>query len=228
MTKTPHSDHHHADHPEDAANGAESMPPEEQAAEASPESTTPEPEPEQTELTQRLQELEQQAAQYKDLFLRKAADFENFKRRTESEMSALARFANEDLLLAILPVVDDIERALKASPENDTGSALRKGIELILQKLTKILDMNGVKPMQTVGKPFDVQYHDVLLQIQRPDVEPHTIVEEVERGYLMHDRVLRHAKVVVAAGSDEDPSRTESGPTSEQKPTPSSEAGATP
>jgi len=167
------------------------------AAEAPPE--------EQSETDRRLRELEQQVAQYKDLFLRKAADFENFKRRTENEISALAKFANEDMVLAFLPVVDDIERALRSAPADEGSSSLRKGIELILQKITKVLESNGVKPMDTVGKVFDVNFHDVLLQIEKPGVEPHTIIEEVERGYSMHEKVIRHAKVVVAAAPNEGP-----------------------
>jgi molecular chaperone GrpE len=171
-----------------------------------------------------LEELERQAAQYKDLFLRKAADFENFKRRTENEMSVLARFANEDLVLAFLPFVDDIERALKASSaENGNEGSLRRGVELILQKLLKVLENIGVTPMETVGKTFDVNYHDVLLQVRRPDVPAHTIIEEVERGYLMHDKVIRHAKVVVAAGPEEHAGNEESDSPPRQGSTPSPE-----
>jgi len=163
------------------------------------------PSAEQSETDRRMQELEQQVAQYKDLFLRKAADFDNFKRRTENEISALVKFANEDMVLAFLPVVDDIERALKSAPPDESAGSLRKGIELILQKITKVLENNGVKPMETIGKVFDVNFHDVLLQIQKPGAEPHTIVEEVERGYQMNDKVIRHAKVIVAAAPDEGP-----------------------
>lgn len=175
------------------------------AAETTAEASAEAPPQEQSETDRRLQELEQQVAQYKDLFLRKAADFDNFKRRTENEISALVNFANEDMVLAFLPVVDDIERALKSAPPDESAGSLRKGIELILQKITKVLESNGVKPMETIGKVFDVNFHDVLLQIQKPNAQPHTIVEEVERGYQMHDKVIRHAKVIVAAAPDESP-----------------------
>lgn len=185
--------------------------PEEQAGTPQPQAdakvvapaASPEAQSQEQETTNRLKELEQQVAQYKDLFLRKAADFDNFKRRTENEMSVLVKFANEDLVLAFLPVVDDIERALRSAKEGEIESSLYRGIELILQKIMKVLESNGVKPMQTVGKTFDVNYHDVLLQIQKPDVPPHTVVEEVERGYLMHDKVIRHAKVIIAASDAE-------------------------
>lgn len=175
------------------------------AAQTTVDATAEAPPQEQNETDRRLQELEQQVAQYKDLFLRKAADFENFKRRTENEISALVKFANEDMVLAFLPVVDDIERALKSAPADESATSLRKGIELILQKISKVLESNGVKPMETIGMVFDVNFHDVLLQVQKPGAQPHTIVEEVERGYQMHDKVIRHAKVIVAAAPDENP-----------------------
>lgn len=154
---------------------------------------------EQPELTpeDRLAEAEKQAAMFKDQFLRKAAEFENFKRRADNEAATIIRYANEDLLQAILPVIDDLERSLKNSDNRD--GAFHKGIELIYQKILKTLQKQNVRPFETVGKPFDVQYHDALLQVPRKDVPPHTVLEEVEKGYLYHDKVLRHAKVVVSS-----------------------------
>lgn len=143
-------------------------------------------------------EAEKQAEYYKDLFLRKAAEFDNFKRRAEAEAGSLIRFANEDLLLAMLPVLDDLERSLKNSKDSK-DTALYRGIELIQQKMLKILEAQGVRAFETVGKEFDVHFHDALLQIPKEGVPPHTIVEEVEKGYMLSDRVLRHAKVVVSA-----------------------------
>ena len=207
MNKTEHPNEDRSERPRKADGKNDPTPPEDQKADVTPQEAlggVPEAsEQEAIDRDKRLEELQQQVAQYKDHLLRKAADFENFKKRTESEISLLARFANEDLVLAFLPVVDDIERALKSAKGDDDEATLRKGIELILQKIMKVLESNGVKPMQTVGKTFDVNYHDVLLQIQSPGVLPNTIVEEVERGYLMHDKVIRHAKVIVAAGPEE-------------------------
>ncbi len=149
----------------------------------------------------KAEQAEQQLAHYKDLFLRKAAEFDNFKRRMESETSAVIRFANEDLLLAILPVVDDLERSLKTAKERQEN-AFYKGVELIYQKMLKALEAQGVKAFETVGKEFDVHFHDALLQVPKADIPPHTILEEVEKGYMFHDKVLRHAKVVVSTGAD--------------------------
>ncbi|MEX2116035.1 MAG: nucleotide exchange factor GrpE [Bacteroidota bacterium] len=153
-------------------------------------------------LEARLSEAEKQAALHKDQFLRKAAEFDNFKRRTENEASLIVRYANEELLLAILPAVDDLERSMKNADSKE--SAFYKGIELIYQKLLKALHKQSVRPFETVGKAFDVHYHDALLQVPRKDVPPFTILEEVEKGYLYHDKVLRHAKVVVSADHVDD------------------------
>jgi molecular chaperone GrpE len=163
----------------------------------------------------RLAEAERQLERYKDQFLRKAAELDNFKRRTENEMGLIVRFANEELLQTILPVVDDLERSLKSA--DDKENAFYKGIELIYQKILKTLQKQSVRPFETVGKQFDVHYHDALLQVPRKDVPPHVILEEVEKGYLFHDKVLRHAKVVVSADQADDGGIKESEPGSGEK-----------
>ena len=165
-------------------------------------------------------EGEKQAEYYKDLFLRKAAEFDNYKRRTEVETSAIIRFANEDLITAILPIVDDLERSLKNS-KDQKDSPLFRGIELIYQKMMKVLEAQGARPFETVGKEFDVHFHDALLQVPKEGVPPHTVVEEVEKGYMFHDKVLRHAKVIVAAERDPEgqaiDTENDTGKTSERK-----------
>ncbi len=145
--------------------------------------------------------LELQVEGLKDQLLRKAADFENYKKRMESEIQGIVRLANESVILSILPVMDDLERSLKAErTAHDTG-AFQKGVELILQKLRKVLELHGVTSLETTGKPFDVHYHDALMQMPKDDVEPNTVLEEVEKGYAMNGKVIRHAKVIVSAPS---------------------------
>ncbi len=184
--------------------------------------TGPEPAPEQVPaggeveaLRAKISELETAANQFKDQLLRKAAEFENYKKRVESESSTLMRFANEELIAKLLPLLDDFERSLKAMkatpPETSEGqsdlphgaapeqNALLRGVELIYNKFKKLLELQGVKHFDVVGKPFDPEFHDALLQIQRGDVPPHTVIEEVERGYMLTDRVIRHARVIVSA-----------------------------
>lgn len=165
-------------------------------------------------LAAKLAEAEKQIEQYRDLLLRKAAEFDNYKKRVEGDGITMARFAKVDLLTELLPVVDDFHRSMKLVRESKDAGAVARGIELIQQKLMKFLESQGVNAMETVGKEFDVRYHDALLQVQRDDVPPHTIVEEVEKGYFLGDRVIRHAKVVV--------STSPTGDSVEPVPTPSS------
>jgi molecular chaperone GrpE len=153
-------------------------------------------------LQAKLEETQKSAEAYRDQLLRKAAEFENYKRRNEVEYANLIRSASENLVSALLPVIDDFHRSLKAAKELKDYDALYRGIELIASKLSRTLENEGLKPFDSVGKPFDVNYHDALLQIPRDDVPHHTVIEEVERGYMFNDRVLRHAKVIVSSAPD--------------------------
>ena len=183
------------------------MPDKENAPET-PQNTEQEPhqavEPDPLEaLTAQLDEARQLADTYKDQFLRKAAEFENYRRRTESDVANIIRNANEGLLLSLLPVLDDFERSLKHQSGDD--DPVSKGIQLIYTKLLRILEGQGLVPFDSVGRPFDVEYHDALLQMPSADHPPQTVLEEVERGYKLNDRVLRHAKVIVSAPAPDEP-----------------------
>lgn len=181
----------------------------EQPTDGVPTEESPAPPSELDQLKQKIDELQKLADSYKDQFLRKAAEFENYKRRTEAEMMSLVRNANEGLITALLPILNDFVRSLKAGAENKDYDAFYKGVELIYGKFSKLLESQGLTPFESVGKPFDVEYHDALLQVPRDDVPPHTVIEEVERGYKLNDKVLRHAKVIVsAAPSPEEPATT--------------------
>lgn len=155
-------------------------------------------------LLEKISELEKQAAMYKDQLFRKAAEFENYKRRTESESMTFARFAGENIIAQLLPVLDDLARSIASGKEKYDNDPFYKGVELINAKFTKTLELQGLKPMETVGKEFNVDYHDALLQVPRADVPPHTIIKEVEKGYLLFDKVIRHAKVIVSSPAEEE------------------------
>lgn len=166
--------------------------------------SAPAPElPAVTESTIQLEELQQQIEQLKDLLLRKAAEFENYKRRIENDTAGIIKYASENLITDLLPVLDDFERSLKHSRESKDFDSLVKGIELIYQKLFKVLENRGVKSFETVGKEFNVDVHDALMQVPRSDVSPHTVIEEVEKGYTLNDKVVRHAKVIVSASVEQ-------------------------
>ncbi len=170
-----------------------------EAADTTDQATTqPESTSEVDQLRQKVEELQKLADSNKDMFLRKAAEFENYKRRTESEIGNYIRNANEGLILSLLPILSDFVRSLKAGADKKDYDSFYKGVELIQNKFARVLEMQGLAPFDSVGKPFDVDYHDALLQIPKDDVPPHTVIEEVERGYKLNNKVLKHAKVIVS------------------------------
>ncbi len=150
-------------------------------------------------------ELEKQCALLKDQLLRKAAEFDNYKRRTENDFASLAKYAAENIITQLVPVLDDFNRSLKSIREKAENDSFYKGIELIYAKLLKVLEAQGLKTMDVVGKEFNVDVHDALMQMPRADVPPHTVIEEVEKGYTLFDKVIRHAKVVVSAAPAQEP-----------------------
>jgi len=166
----------------------------EQPATGAPEA----PEAQLTGLQQKLEAAEKLAESYKDQLLRKAAEFENYKKRTESDYLNFVKNANEGLISSLIPILDDFTRSMKSGREAKDHESFFKGVELIHNKFIKLLESHGLVPFESVGKPFDVEYHDALLQMPRSDVPPHTVVEEVERGYKLFDKVIRHAKVIVS------------------------------
>lgn len=146
--------------------------------------------------------LKKELEEYKDKLLRRVAEFENYKKRLEADFSNAVKYANEKLLLEILPIVDDLERSLESGKEKPDFNSFYQGVKMIYNKLMKVLESHGVKPFESVGKQFDVYYHEALLRIPRDDVPPDTVIDEVERGYMYYDKVLRHAKVIVSSPVD--------------------------
>ena len=160
---------------------------------------------EDSTLQAKVAELEQSVNSYKDQLLRKAAEFENYKKRIESDFSNIARFSNEELIVQLLPILDDLRRSLKAGREQPNDDTFYKGVELISNKFTKILETRGVKEVRSLGERFDVYYHDALMEVPREDLPHHTVLEEVEKGYTLHGKVIRHAKVILSAQPSQSP-----------------------
>ena len=142
--------------------------------------------------------LEQEINQYKELALRKAAEFENYKRRTENDQLNLLKYAAESLIIKILPMIDDLERSIEHMTEETDVQKIKEGIQLVYNKFVKTLDEQGVKKMESIGKPFNVEFHEALMQRADDSVPPHTVIDELETGYMYKDRVIRHAKVIVS------------------------------
>lgn len=146
----------------------------------------------------RIEELENEVAVLKDKLLRRAAEFENYKRRTENDQLNLLKYAAETFIIKLLPVIDDFERSLQHIDSSKDIDAIKLGLKLIYDKLMKVLDEQGVNKIESIGHPFDVNFHEALMQRKADKVKPHTVLDEIEKGYMYKDRVIRHAKVVVS------------------------------
>ena len=135
-----------------------------------------------------------------DKYLRLAAEFENYKRLIQRDQRDQIRFGNEPLLKELLPVVDNLERAIKSSREGGSSEVLIQGVDLTLKQLTGALTRFHVVPVETVGRPFDPATHQAVASVASDKVPDQHIVDEFQRGYLLHDRILRAAMVSVSAG----------------------------
>ncbi|MCX6166040.1 MAG: nucleotide exchange factor GrpE [Ignavibacteriae bacterium] len=148
-----------------------------------------------------IEKLKQELETYKDALLRKAAEFENYKRRTEGEISNYIKYASEHLIKQLIPVYDDLSRSIDSIEKGETNDfeTLKKGVELIFNKFENVLKKEGLREMDVLGKEFDVNLCDALLQVPKEDVKPNTVVDVVEKGYFLKDKVVKHAKVMVSA-----------------------------
>ncbi len=164
--------------------------------------TEPEPSPalreEIDQLKQRLAAVEQDAAEARAGWQRSAADFANYRRRTEQERNASLGLANEMLLLKILAVVDDFDRALAQMPKELEHLGWIEGLWLVERKLRSLLESEGVTPIDAAGKPFDPREHEAVLHEETTSAPDNTVIGELQRGYRIRDRVLRPALVSVA------------------------------
>jgi molecular chaperone GrpE len=136
-----------------------------------------------------------------DKYLRLAAEFENYKRLAQRDQRDQIKFGNEQLLKELLPVVDNMERAIKASRDNGGSSALIEGVDLTLKQLSATLAKFGVQPVETVGQVFDPSAHQAVAHVPSDSVPSNHIVDEFQKGYRLYDRILRAAMVSVSSGS---------------------------
>lgn len=142
--------------------------------------------------------LKEDLAKEKKEYLFLMAEFDNFRKRTLREKSELIKNAAESTFKGLLPIVDDFERALKASETTDDVNSVKEGMELIYKKLKKYMEQNGVKEMDPEEKDFDADRHEAISAVPVPDEDQKgKILDTVEKGYTINDKVLRHAKVVV-------------------------------
>jgi molecular chaperone GrpE len=144
--------------------------------------------------------LKNEVGELKDKYIRLYSEFENFRRRTAKEKIDMMKSAGEDLIISLLPVVDDFERAQKAFLETAGNDPVKEGINLIHNKLYKTLESKGLKPMDALGKEFNSDLHEAITQqpASSEDLKG-KIIEVLEKGYYLNDKVIRHAKVVIGS-----------------------------
>ena len=145
-------------------------------------------------------ELQKEIAELKDKHLRLFSEFDNFRKRTQREKADLLRMASADLLSALLPVLDDFERATKSMENSTDINALREGVDLIQNKFRNLLIQKGLEPMDSLGKEFDTDHHEAITNIPAPSEElKGKVIDVIEKGYTLQGKVLRFAKVVVGS-----------------------------
>ncbi|MDD3044142.1 MAG: nucleotide exchange factor GrpE [Candidatus Delongbacteria bacterium] len=149
-------------------------------------------------LEEKISKLENEAFEYRDKLIRKAAEFENYKKRTSEEYIRLIGTANEELILKLLPVLDDIERFQKNYSDKTNVSDLNKGVDMIFEKLGYILKNQGLSEIEALNTAFDPELHDAMMTMEKEGVEPNYVVDQYEKGYKLNDKVIRHSKVIVS------------------------------
>ncbi len=151
-------------------------------------------------IEERVKTAEEDTKRYLDNWRRAEADLQNLKRRTEQERAESSRYAGASLMINLLPIVDDFERAFQSLDPHVAGMTWFDGVRLIYRKLLVLLESAGVQPIKAEGETFDPQFHEAVAHVEG---EENKVISEVQRGYLLHDRVLRPAMVVVGKGEGE-------------------------
>ncbi|MGI5911410.1 MAG: nucleotide exchange factor GrpE [Syntrophomonadaceae bacterium] len=149
-------------------------------------------------LKNQLEKQQEESKKYYDLYLRSLAELENYKRRTNREKEEYSKYAILPLIKKLLPIVDDLKRALEQFATSKDLQALSKGVEMITSNLQEFLKNEGVEPIDAQGKPFDPQYHQPLMVEESDEYPQNTVIEELQCGYMLHDRVIRPSLVKVS------------------------------
>ena len=143
-------------------------------------------------------ELKQQVGELKDKYLRVYAEFENFRKRSVREKLDIIKMAAQDTMAALLPVLDDFDRAKKAADTEESVESFSEGVELVYHKLYNTLKVQGLEAMESTGQAFDAELHEAVTEIPAPSEEMKgKVIDTIEKGYKLKDKIIRHAKVVV-------------------------------
>jgi molecular chaperone GrpE len=162
-------------------------------------------------LAHALDQKTKEAGEANDKYLRTYADFENYRKRMQRDQADFRKYANEQMALELLPIVDHLGLAIKHSAESGGSEGLQEGVELVYKQFRDVLEKFGIKPFKAEGEPFDPALHDAMMQVETCDVPENRVVQVFQDGYLYHDKVLRHARVGVSkrpAGPATEPAAT--------------------
>ncbi|EGL16175.1 MULTISPECIES: nucleotide exchange factor GrpE [unclassified Paenibacillus] len=162
------------------------------------EATAPDAEGAASGRNAELDELRKAAEESQQRLLRAQADFDNFRRRTRQEKEEFAKYASLKLIEQMLPVIDNFDRALVSSRETQDFEALTKGIEMVYRQLEQLMTQEGLTPIEAVGQPFNPEFHQAIMQVESDDYEEGIVVEEVQKGYMLKDKVIRPSMVKVS------------------------------
>ena len=173
---------------------------------------TQEPVPVAAKEDDELERLKRERDEYLDLLQRTRAEFSNYRKRVERERSEMCSFAVGDFVKALLPILDDLERAVRSARDTGDLQASLAGVRIVADHLSKVLGEHGVSAISPEGERFDPQFHQAVLMEPHPELEPGTVSEVMHKGYLMKDRVLRPASVKVVAASAAESAGESSGP----------------
>ena len=159
------------------------------------------------DLETKIESAEQEAKESHDRLLRVSAEFENYKKRSQREVAEFRKYANESLINTLLPLVDNLERAINSSSDDDASNrnlidGVVDGVEMTLKETLKIFKKFGVQPIESLGKNFDPNLHEAVMQKESENAKENIVLEEFQKGYMIHDRLLRPAMVVVSKGKD--------------------------
>ena len=156
------------------------------------------------ELLEKIEELKEESKKNFDLYLRSQADIENIKKRNKKDKEDWIRYSNETLIKEMLPVIDNLEKAISHSQDENSFDALKEGVKLTLKGFIDTLAKSGLEEVKAQGEPFDPSYHQAVSQQEDNDVEVGVILEELQRGYTLNERLIRPAMVVISKGKPDD------------------------
>ncbi|HJL41455.1 MAG TPA: nucleotide exchange factor GrpE [Myxococcales bacterium LLY-WYZ-16_1] len=195
---------HDRNEPEPSEVTAEGSPePQAEAAEAGSDPQGEELQAAKSALEEEFDALKRERDELKDRWMRSAADFENYKRRAAKEREEVQKYANEKLLRDLLPVIDDLDRAVQVVSEQAGSEQVREGVEMVRKKFLAQLEKHGVVSFESTGATFDPNVHEAVQQAHSPDVPAGQVLSELQRGFTIQGRLLRPAMVIVSLGPSE-------------------------